>query len=121
MVRSPSTDPEQIYRAIREAIAGNLADPELGTASIAAELGVSARRLQRVASLVGDTTVRDLVHEARLQRAFELMIRDGLPARTVAPMVGYRGGPYLAKRFRGRFGAPPHVLRARYAALGQRR
>lgn len=119
MPRPPASDPEQTYRALIEAIDGNLATHELSTAFIADALDVPIRRLQRVATLVGGTPVRGLIREARLQRAFELMIRQGLPARAVAPMVGYRGGPYLAKLFRARFGAPPHVFRNRYSSLAE--
>lgn len=96
-------------------------NPDLGVALIARELGLPVRRLQRVVAAEGGTTTRALIAEARMQRAYDLMVHQGLPARAVAPRVGYRGAPYLAKRFRERFGAPPHVLRDRYQAVRKRR
>ncbi len=114
MPRAPQDDPQAVYVSVVALIDEHLADGNLGTAWLARRVGLSMRQLQRVLARVGETTVRDLIYEARMRRAYELMIRGGLPARAVAPLVGYRGAPYLAKQFRRRYGAQPHVVRTRY-------
>lgn len=102
---------EERYQAMNRLIAEHLASPELGTDWLAEQLGVSARQLQRISRNAGQTTVTHLIAEARLQRAWELIVERDMPTRAVAPLVGYRGGAYLAKRFRQRFGLAPHEAR----------
>lgn len=106
---------DERYQAMNRLIAEHLASPELGTDWLAEQLGVSARQLQRIIRNAGQTTVTHLIAEARLQRAWELIVERDMPTRAVAPLVGYRGGAYLAKRFGQRFGEAPHAARRRSA------
>lgn len=116
---------EQTIRARHELFAGACAIIErdahltsLGLASVAEELGMSTRHLQRVFAGIGRTTFRSYMDSVRMERA-AVLLREELPARPVpvrsvrevAAMVGYSQPANFAKAFRRYWGKPPHSLR----------
>lgn len=101
----------QVYA---EALAVIEANPALGLSldTLAAELHVSRRQLQRVFHEVGDTTFRDELMRARMARAHELVSGTRHPVERVARAVGYRQPGEFAKAFRRWWGASPSAIRA---------
>ncbi len=102
----------QVYAEALEIIE---ARPGLGLSldTLASELHVSRRQLQRVFHEVGETTFRDELMRARMARAHDLVAGTRHSVDRVARAVGYRQPGEFAKAFRRWWGASPSALRAR--------
>ena len=88
-----------------------LGDPDLRTASIAGELGISARTVQNVFATMGTTPVGHVI-EQRLERAAEMLVSN--PATSVTEIafdLGFNDSAYFARCFRQRFGRTPSAYR----------
>lgn len=70
------------------------------------QLGLSGATLRR--RLAGEgTSLREVIAEARLAHAMELLYTTGLPLKTVAARIGYRSASSFSKRFQQRYGLDP--------------
>ena len=83
---------------------------------LARRLASSRRQLQRAYSEIGKTTFRRHLTGVRMDRAADLLGRDGLRVRDVARAVGYRQPAQFAKAFRRHHGRSPSDFRADYEA-----
>lgn len=102
---------------IRELVA---ADPARNWRSVDIEqrLGLSGATLRRrLASQ--QTSLRDLITEARLARGLDLLYTTGLPVKVVAARVGYQSAPSFARRFQERFGLAPSAIGAAGPVMGR--
>jgi len=98
-------------------ITSSFQDPELSLETVARDLRISPRYLQRLLETSG-TSFTARVNELRLQRAFTLLTetRDGeLRISDIALQVGFSDISHFNRLFRSRFGDTPRGVR------GQRR
>ena len=80
---------------------------------VAAELGLSERKVQRVLSADG-TTFRDLLLEVRMQHARRMIESSQLSLAAIAPKVGYRAPSGLRQAFIRYWGVPPGGFRSEW-------
>ncbi|MFL4474151.1 AraC family transcriptional regulator [Paeniglutamicibacter sp. MACA_103] len=94
-------------------IEDHLRDPELGTARIAAAIGISERHLSRIFAEAGEPPGA-YVRERRLELARELLTDPGRQATSVgavALQVGFASQSYFTRAFKSRYGITPLALR----------
>jgi AraC family transcriptional regulator, positive regulator of tynA and feaB len=102
-----------IYRA-KSVIEKRLADPELDTATIAATLGLSPRRLQEIFQ-AAELSVEESIWERRLLHARRLLADPLCAAMTIATisnLCGFVSQAHFTRRFKARFGVTPTEHRA---------
>jgi AraC-like DNA-binding protein len=99
-----------VWRA-RDVISRRLADPQLTPAAVAAEVGVSLRRLQEAFQQQGCTPA-DCIWEMRLELARALLAAAAdVPIGAVAWRAGFVEAAHFSRRFRQRFGMSPRDYR----------
>lgn len=101
-----------LRRRLLSLIDSRLGDPDLRTAAIAEELGITPRTVQNVFAAMG-TTPAGYVAERRLQRAAEMLLSN--PAMSVTDIafdVGFNDSAYFARCFRQHFALSPREYRA---------
>ncbi len=96
-----------------------LGDPELTLESVAGQLAVSPRHLQRVFAEQAGVGWRAYLDDERIGRARALLedpalYAKGLSVREVSRTVGYHQPAGFAKAFRRYYGLAPHEVRPRY-------
>lgn len=88
-------------------------DPELRTASIAEELGISPRTVQNAFAEIGTTPV-GYIAERRLERAAEMLVSNpGMSVTEIAFDLGFNDSAYFARCFRQRFDMSASAYRNR--------
>jgi len=81
---------------------------------VAAEVGLSARHLNRIYRHSRGRTVGGALQEARLRRASRLLTADPeRPIKAIAYECGFRSPAYFTACFRRAFGCPPGIFRAK--------
>jgi AraC-like DNA-binding protein len=93
-------------------VAARLADETLSPATIAAEMGVSLRRLQAAAAAQG-VTLGGYINERRLALAAQKLTLE--PQRSITQIAfdcGFSDSSYFSRRFQERFGQTPRQYRA---------
>jgi AraC-like DNA-binding protein len=106
----PERAPVSSICAIIEA---RLQDPDLCSASIAAEAGVSVRTVQKLFAAMGTTPSAHILDE-RLQRAAErLLVAPEISITEIAFELGFNDSAYFTRCFRRRYGASPREWRLR--------
>tara|TARA_R110002012_G_scaffold79376_3_gene202104 strand:+ start:225 stop:1172 length:948 start_codon:yes stop_codon:yes gene_type:complete len=94
-------------RGIQNWILQHLSDSDLTLERIAAANGVSLRYLHLLFKS-GEDTVSEWILGARLQRAYERLVRgEGRSITAVAYDVGFNSSSHFSTRFRQRFGLSP--------------
>lgn len=95
-------------------VAAHLSDPDLTPSQLAAELGVSLRKLQSAVAQAG-TTPGSYIMQSRLELAAQrlLMERD-LSVTSIAYTSGFTDAAYFARRFHERYGLSPSQYRQRH-------
>ena len=84
---------------------------DLSLDDVARRIATSRRQLQRIYAEVGNTTFREQLTAVRMERAADLLSRNGLTVREVANRVGYRQPAQFAKAFRIHHGVSPSKYR----------
>lgn len=114
------TAPETVRGALvaqaRRLVELSCGSPSLTAASVAAELGVSSRTLQKAFEPEGATLARTIT-EARLARARSLMERDRTSTLTVSGIgarSGFSSAAAFSRAFHARYGLAPRDWRERY-------
>ncbi len=101
----------KLRRRIEAFIESRLADPELRTHHIAAELGLSDRAIQQMFAAAG-TTPSGFIMERRLRKAADrLRARPHASITEVAFETGFSDSSYFGRCFRQRFGTAPRTWR----------
>jgi LacI family transcriptional regulator len=88
---------------------------------LASELGVSRRTLERHMELAVGRSVHAAILEARLQRAYRMVVETRLPVGEIAARTGFSKHSHLNAAFKKRFETTPMSLRrakAREEATG---
>ncbi|MCC5841812.1 MAG: substrate-binding domain-containing protein [Opitutales bacterium] len=91
---------------------------KLSPENLAAELGVSRRTLERHLVHAVGRSVHAAIFEARLQRAYRMVVETSLPVGEIAARTGFSKHSHLNAAFKKRFSATPMSLR-RAEALGK--
>ena len=111
---APSPPGGRLRDELTSLVEARLYDPELRTASLAEELGVSMRTVQSIFAGMG-TTPSAYILSRRLDRAAERLIADpSLSITVVAFELGFNDCSYFARCFRQRYGMAPTTYRARH-------
>ena len=115
--------PHPITKDLRESIFADACsiiaqagDRQPTIADVASAVATSRRQLQRVFREIGDTSFREYVVGARLDRARRLLL-EGVPVGEVARRTGYTHTSHFTRAFRRRHGLTPSA----YARDGGRR
>lgn len=102
-----------LRRRVLALIEARLSDPDLRTATIAEELGVTSRTIQNVFAAMGTTPV-GYIAERRLQRASEMLVSSQAVSVTdIAFDLGFNDSAYFARCFKQRFAMTPREYRSR--------
>lgn len=88
----------------------NIADPELGPATVAANFGISPRYLHKVLEEGGRSFGR-LVLEGRLDRCAKGLATSDTPITDIAMRWGFNDLSHFSRTFRQRFGKSPRSYR----------
>ena len=92
----------------------NYANPNFDVSSMAAEMKISERQLQRkVKALTGRSPVQHLRY-FRLERSL-LHLRNGISVGDAAKAVGFSSHTYFTCCFRAQFGSTPQQVQAESA------
>ena len=84
----------------------NYTDPNFGISSMAGEMTISDRQLQRkVKALTGQSPVQYL-RQFRLEKSLQYL-REGVPVGKAAKAVGFSSHTYFTSCFRAQFGTTP--------------
>jgi len=112
---APSAPQRWSSHSLRERVLtlveARIGDPDLRTATIAGELGITSRTVQNVFAAMGTTPV-GYVAERRLERAAEMLVTDRVMSITdIAFDLGYNDSAYFSRCFRQRFGTTASAYR----------
>ena len=99
-------------------IEDRLSDSELGPATLASELQMSVRSLQKLLAS-RETTPTEMIMSRRLARAADLLLCE--PRRTITQIafsLGFNDSAYFCRCFRRRYGLAPTAYRAKRSVSG---
>ena len=106
-----SGEEDSLLTSLKALIAAQFDDPELITATLAAQMDVSPRSVQAAFASAG-TTPSAYISEIRLERAAQWLRQA--PARSItdiAMSAGFNDSAYFSRCFRNRFGSSPREWR----------
>lgn len=92
---------------LNEVIAGNLANEHFGVTELADAMNMSRSNLLRKVKKSTSLPVNQLIREARLKRAKELLQNSASNVSEVSHQVGFNSTSYFIKCFREYYGYPP--------------
>ena len=105
---------QEFVDALDLVVKQNYANPNFDVSSMAAEMKISDRQLQRkVKALTGRSPVQHLRH-FRLERSL-LHLRNGTSVGEAAKAVGFSSHTYFTCCFRAQFGNTPQQVQAESA------
>jgi AraC-like DNA-binding protein len=113
-LREVPTTPDMFTRAIT-IISAQCADPDISSASVAADVRISVRQLERVFRERG-TTIAGELRRARIEHAAALLRDrqyDALSIDQIARYSGFSNGSSLARAMRAEGWEPPARIRSR--------
>jgi len=90
-----------------EVIGKNLANEHFGVTELAEAMNMSRSNLLRKVKKSTDLPVNQLIREARLKRAMELLQNSASNVSEVSHQVGFNSTSYFIKCFREHYGFPP--------------
>jgi AraC-like DNA-binding protein len=108
-----AVQPGQAAR-IKALIDSRLHDPELKTAMIACELGISARTVQNVFAAIGTTPSAYILHQRLKRAADRLTTARGQSITEIAYELGFNESAYFTRCFRQQFGVTPSAWRGHH-------
>jgi AraC-like DNA-binding protein/TolB-like protein len=98
---------DQFLQKITEIIDANLHNEHFGVTELAEQLGMSRITLHRKVKAVIRKSVSELIREARLNRALELLRENGGTVSEIAYKVGFGSVTYFNTSFHEHFGFTP--------------
>jgi AraC-like DNA-binding protein len=104
----------RFVRRAQEDVEGHIADPSFGVRELSAEMGLSARQLQRRLRETTGQSPNSFIRSIRLQQAAHLLEHGSEPVSQVAYAVGFNSLSYFAKCFREHFGRNPSEFTVRH-------
>jgi AraC-like DNA-binding protein/CheY-like chemotaxis protein len=112
-IASGSDEDTRFVRRAQDDVERHLADPGFGVRELSAELGLSARQLQRRLRDTTGQSPNSFIRSIRLQQAARLLEHGSEPVSQVAYAVGFNSLSYFAKCFREHFGRNPSEFTVR--------
>lgn len=106
MSETPAVDNDFSTR-LTAIIRSNLGDEQFGVSELAAEMNMSRSNLLRKVKKETGLSVSQLISQARLKRAMELLRQSKLNVSEVSHEVGFNSTSYFIKCFREFYGYPP--------------
>src|SRR5690606_14484592 len=106
MADSPSLDKDFLTR-LTTVVNANLGDEHFGVSELAAQMNMSRSNLLRKVKKETSLSVSQLISQARLKRAMELLREAKLNVSEVSHEVGFSSTSYFIKCFREFYGYPP--------------
>ncbi|HMV08748.1 MAG TPA: helix-turn-helix domain-containing protein [Cyclobacteriaceae bacterium] len=97
----------QFLQQLNEAIAKNMANEQFGVTELADAMSMSRSNLLRKVKKLTSLPVNQLIREARLKRAMELLQNSSSNVSEVSHQVGFNSTSYFIKCFREYYGYPP--------------
>lgn len=97
----------QFLNELNDVIAKNLANEQFGVTELAETMNMSRSNLLRKVKKSTNLPVNQLIREARLKRAMELLQSSGSNVSEVSHQVGFNSVSYFIKCFREYYGYPP--------------
>ncbi|MFT5516556.1 MAG: AraC-like DNA-binding protein [Rhodothermales bacterium] len=104
----------RFVRRAQEDVEANIANPSFGVRELSAEMGLSARQLQRRLRETTGQSPNSFIRSIRLQQAAHLLEHGSEPVSQVAYAVGFNSLSYFAKCFREHFGRNPSEFTVRH-------
>ena len=104
------TAPGDVVGRLLAHVRGHLAEP-LSVTAVAADLGVSARTLQRACRDELAASPHDVILAVKMARARDLLTGGGWRVSEVAEQLGFDSPYHFSRRFKELFGQPPSSLR----------
>lgn len=97
----------QFLNELTDVIAQNLASEQFGVSELAEAMNMSRSNLLRKVKKSTNLPVNQLIREARLKRAMELLQSSGSNVSEISHQVGFNSTSYFIKCFREYYGYPP--------------
>lgn len=97
----------QFLNELHDVIAKNMADEQFGVTELAGAMNMSRSNLLRKVKKATNIPVNQLIREARLKRAMELLQNSSANVSEVSHQVGFNSTSYFIKCFREYYGYPP--------------
>jgi transcriptional regulator GlxA family with amidase domain len=97
----------QFLNELHEVIAKNMANEQFGVTELAEAMNMSRSNLLRKVKKSTNIPVNQLIREARLKRAMELLKNSTSNVSEVSVQVGFNSTSYFIKCFREYYGYPP--------------
>lgn len=104
---SVSSMDEQFIEKLTQVIDENLHNEEFGASELATQLGISRVTLYRKVKSIVKKSVNEFIREARIKRAYELLINKSGTVSEISYEVGFTNPGYFNKCFRDFFGVTP--------------
>lgn len=101
---SPTLDP--FIRSVAEVIMQSYQDPSTQTSTIAGQLSLSEKTLNRKLQLLAGTSAVELLREYRLEQA-QKMLANQDSIKSVCFSCGFKSSSYFSQTFKQRFGLSP--------------
>ncbi|WP_438433687.1 AraC family transcriptional regulator ligand-binding domain-containing protein [Gorillibacterium sp. sgz500922] len=106
---------DSVQERVKQLLKGSLPSGRVDLHSVARELGMSERNLQRRLA-EKQTSFKDLTHQARHELARAYLADSSLEIKEVAFLLGYEDQNSFYRAFRSWEGEPPGRWRSRHAA-----
>lgn len=106
-ITSGHDEDARFVRRAQEDVEQNIANPSFGVRELSAEMGLSARQLQRRLRETTGQSPNSFIRSIRLQQAARMLEQGSEPVSQVAYAVGFNSLSYFAKCFREHFGHNP--------------
>jgi TolB-like protein/AraC-like DNA-binding protein/tetratricopeptide (TPR) repeat protein len=105
----PDSSPADLHflSELDEVISKNLANEQFGVTELAEAMNMSRSNLLRKVKKSTNLPVNQLIREARLKRAMELLQNSASNVSEVSHQVGFNSASYFIKCFREHYGFPP--------------
>ena len=105
---SPATPEEEFLSRLDGLIAENLSNPELSVGFLAKEMAISRSSLFAKAKELTGETPNNLINQARLNAAANLLAEGRYSVGEICYMAGFSSPSYFSKIFVSQFGVTPH-------------
>lgn len=104
---------KRFLQQLTEVIESNFNSPSFGAEELAKKLGISNTTLRRKCSSLTGKSVKQLIIEVRLKKAWDLLQDQSVSASEVAFRTGFGSASYFNTSFKQHFGYPPGEARVR--------
>ena len=101
----------QFITRFKEVVEARLADSDISVEDLAADMNLSRVQLYRKVKSITDSSPVELLRNARLNRAYQLLLTTDMSVSEVAYAVGFTSPSYFTKCFKDEYGKVPGEAR----------